>query len=363
MAYREEQRPASALETTSPEEHPARWRRTVGRLVVGLCVALAIALGILVLRHLDVRPRTTDAIVTANTIQVVPEVTGRIEALNVKDDAVVHKGDVLFTIEQERFRLNLAQTRAQVRALEAEIDLTNRRVSSQVTAVSVTRAQAEAVRARLKQARDTLARMEPLLPDGYVTPEQVDKARAARSTAENELRAALSTTRQTEQLVGDSKALQAQLEGARALVDLAERDLRNTVVRAPFDGRVVGVTTSVGQMVSPVRALFTLIDTSQWFIVADFRETELERIREGERVAAYVMSAPRVHLTGSVESLGSAVAELENLGIAGVPPVRRDLNWIRIAQRFPVRIALHNPPEGLMRIGASAVVVLHNDGR
>jgi multidrug efflux system membrane fusion protein len=360
---REEQRPLGTLETTAPDEHPDRWRRTVGRLVVGLCVALAIVLLTLVVHHLNMRPRTTDAIVTANTIQVVPEVTGRIEALNVKDDAVVHKGDVLFTVEQERFLLNLAQARAQVRALEAEVKLSNRRVSSQVTAVSVTRAQAEAVRARLKQASDTLARLEPLLPDGYVTPEQVDKARTARATAESELRAALSATRQTEQLVGDSNALQAQIEGARALVGLAERDLRNTVVRAPFDGRIVGVTTSVGQMVSPARALFTLIDTSQWFIVAEFRETELERIREGERVTAYVMSAPRVHLTGTVESLGSAVAELENLGIAGVPPVRRDLNWIRIAQRFPVRIALHNPPEHLMRIGASAVVALHDDAR
>jgi multidrug efflux system membrane fusion protein len=363
MAYREGQRPEASPDTTSPEEHPARWRRTVGRLVVGLCVALAVALGILVLHRLDVRPRTTDAIVTANTIHVVPEVTGRIEALNVKDDAAVHKGDVLYTIEQERFLLNLAQARAQVRALEAEIDLTNRRVSSQVTAVSVTRAQAEAVRARLKQATDTLARLEPLLTDGYVTPEQVDKARTARSTAESELLAALSATRQTEQLVGDSKALQAQLEAARALVGLAERDLRNTVVRAPFGGRIVGVTTSAGQLVTPARALFTLIDTSQWFIVADFRETELERIREGERVTAYVMSAPKVRLAGTVASLGSAVAELENLGIAGVPPVRRDLNWIRIAQRFPVRIALHDPPEELMRIGASAVVALHNDPR
>ena len=281
--------------------------------------------------------------------------------MKVKDDAVVRKGDVLFTIEQERFVLALAQARAQVQSLEAQIDLANRTVSSQVTAVSVTRANVEAVRARLRKATDTLARMEPLLPDGYVTPEQVEIARTARSTAESELRGALSATRQTEQLVGDSKALQAQLDGARALVGLAERDLRNTVVRAPFDGRIVGVTTSPGQLVGPARALFTLIDTTQWFIVADFRETELERIREGERVTAYVMSAPGVHLAGTVQSVGSAVAELESLGVAGVPPVRRDLNWIRIAQRFPVRIALADPPGELMRIGASAVVVLHND--
>ena len=337
-------------------------RRAATRMVLPLLVLVAAGLAVLVLRRLDVRPRTTDAIVTANTIQVVPEVAGLITTLNVKDDAVVRKGDVLFTIDQERYLLALAQAKAQVRALEAQIDLTNRTVSSQVTGVSVAQANAEAAKARLKQASDTLIRMEPLLPDGYVTHEQVDLARTARDTAASELIGALNSTRQVRQAVGDSNALIAQLEGARALVGLAERDLRNTVVRAPFDGRIVGVTTSIGQMVGPVKALFTLIDTSQWFILADFRETELRTIRPGDRVIGYVMSAPGVHLGGSVESIGSAVAELDNLSIAGVPPIQRDLNWIRIAQRFPVRIALTKPPEELMRIGASAVVVVQHDG-
>ena len=346
----------------SPEDHASGLRRGARRAVPWLFVVLGLGLLLLALRRLDMRPRTTDAIITANTIQVAPEVIGRIATLNVKDDAVVSKGDVLFTIEQERFILSLAQARAQVQALEAQIDLNNRVVSSQVSAVSVARAHANAVRARLKQANDTLYRMEPLLSDGYVTPEQVDLVRTAKSTAESELSGALSATTQTQQAVGDSNALVAQLEGARALVGLAERDLRNTVVRAPFNGRIVGVTTSVGQIVGPIRALFTLIDTSQWFVIADFRETELERIRPGERVTAYVMTAPKVQLVGIVESIGSAVAGLDNLAIAGVPPVQRDLNWIVIAQRFPVRITLENPPERLMRIGASAVAVVHHGG-
>jgi len=341
----------------------AQKRKAAMQALLPLSVLAAAVLAVLALHRLDVRPRTTDAIVTANTIQVVPEVAGLIATLNVKDDGVVRKGDVLFTIDQERYLLALAQAKAQVRALEAQIDLTNRTVSSQVTGVSVAQANAEAARARLKQASDTLIRMEPLLPDGYVTHEQVDLARTARDTAASQLIGALNSTRQVRQAVGDSNALVAQLEGARALVGLAERDLRNTVVRAPFDGRIVGVTTSVGQMVGPVKALFTLIDTSQWFIVADFRETELRTIRPGDRVIGYVMSAPGVHLGGFVESIGSAVAELDNLSIAGVPPIQRDLNWIRIAQRFPVRIALERPPEELMRIGASAVVVVHHDGR
>jgi multidrug efflux system membrane fusion protein len=331
------------------------------RAVLPIALLVTIALAIIVLHRLEVRPRTTDAIVTANTIQVAPEIVGRIATLNVKDDAVVRKGDVLFTIDQERYLLALAQAKAQVASLEAQIDLTNRTVSSQVTAVSVAHANAEVARARLKQASDTLIRMEPLLPDGYVTPEQVDVARTARDTAQSAVKGALSTTLQVRQAVGDANALIAQLEAARALVGLAERDLRNTVVAASFDGRIVGVTTAVGQIVTPVKALFTLIDTSQWFIVADFREGELRSIRPGDSVTGYVMTAPGVHLAGHVESVGSAVGELDNLSIAGVPPVQRDLNWIRIAQRFPVRIALENPSEQLMRIGASAVVVVHHD--
>src|SRR5262245_9058412 len=205
--------------------------RIIGRAIVVVSIALALGLGILVLHRLDRRPRTTDAVVTANSIQIAPEVAGRIAVLNVKDDATVHKGDVLFTIEAERYQLNLAQARAQVASLEAQIDLANRRVSAERTAVSVARSQARAARARLTGAGRTLGRLEPLLVDRYVTPEQIDVARTARTTAESQLSGALSSTLQARQFVGDTNALTAQLEGARALVDQAARDLRNTVVR------------------------------------------------------------------------------------------------------------------------------------
>jgi multidrug efflux system membrane fusion protein len=333
----------------------------VGRSLVVTLVASTIVLTVFVLRRLDVRPRTTDAVVTANTIQVVPEVTGRIAILNVKDDDKVRKGDVLFEIERELYDLNLAQALAQVHALEAEIALGNRRVSSERSGVDVARANAEGARARLDEATRTLARLEPLLPERYVTPQQVDLARTSKATAESQLLGAQSATQQSSEAVGDTNALLAQLEGARALVGRAERDLRNTVVRASFDGRIVGVTTSLGQYVDPVRPLFTLIDTSQWYVVADFRETQLRRMRPGERARAYVMTSPKVRLQGVVESVGSAVAQPENLSIAGVPPVPRDLNWVRIAQRFPVRIALDHPPDELMRIGASAVAVVQHE--
>src|SRR5262249_26331948 len=185
-------------------------RAIVGRLVVATFVALTIVLAILVLRRLDARPRTHDAVVTANTIQIAPEVTGRIAVLNVKDDAVVHKGDVLFEVERERYELSLAQARAQVRTLEAEIGLTNRRNSSERSGVGVARANADAARARLAEATQTLQRLEPLLADRYVTPQQIDMARTARSTAASQLVGAQSGVQERRQFVGDTNALLAE---------------------------------------------------------------------------------------------------------------------------------------------------------
>src|SRR6516162_35744 len=124
----------------------------IGRTLVATFVALSIVLAIAVLRRLDVRPRTDDAVVTANTITVAPEISGRIAVLNVKDNAVVHKGDVLFEIERLQYELNLAHAEAQVSALEAEIDQTRRRISSQRSAVGVAQANAAAARARLDEA-------------------------------------------------------------------------------------------------------------------------------------------------------------------------------------------------------------------
>src|SRR5215470_8267492 len=129
-------------------------RAVVGRLFVATVVAITLVLAILVLRRLHARPRTHDAVVTANTITIAPEVTGRIAVLNVKDDAVVHKGDVLFEIEREQYDLDLAQARAQVRRLEAQIGLTNRRVSSERSGVGVARANADAARARLAETSE-----------------------------------------------------------------------------------------------------------------------------------------------------------------------------------------------------------------
>src|SRR5262245_11604964 len=116
--------------------------RIIGRAIVATFVVLSIVLAIMVLHRLDIRPRTDDAVITANTITVAPEVSGRIAVLNVKDNALVHKGDILFEIDPLQYQLNLAQAKAQVSALEAEVAITQRRISSQRSGVGVAKANA-----------------------------------------------------------------------------------------------------------------------------------------------------------------------------------------------------------------------------
>jgi multidrug efflux system membrane fusion protein len=177
-------------------------------------------------------------------------------------------------------------------------------------------------------ATTSLARMEPLLGKGYVTAEQIDEARAAK-------------------------------ENALAAEALAKRDLKNTVVRAPFDGKIVGLTNTIGEYVSTGHPLFTMISTSRWYVVANFRETELAKMKPGSEAAVYVMSHPQTALKGQVDSVGWGVTSDDGTLGNGLPRIPKSLNWVRLAQRFPVRILLDNPPSSFMRIGASAVVVVH----
>ncbi len=185
-----------------------------------------------------------------------------------------------------------------------------------------------ATQAQSRVATTTLARMEPLLSKGYVTAEQIDETRAS-------------------------------MESAQANEALSKRDLRNTVIKAPFSGKIVGLNYAVGEYACTGQPLFTMIDTSRWYVIANFRETEIAKMAIGTPVTIYVMAHPKQALKGHVESIGWGVTNEDATQSRSSPTIPTTLNWVRLAQRFPVRILLDHPPDNLMRIGATAVVVVN----
>lgn len=347
----------------APTPSLARVRPLLGR-IVGLSILVAAAgLTIYVIHYLNHSLRTDDAFVRADTIGVAPQVSGRIIRLPVRDNQPVKKGDVLFELDSLPYQYSLARARAALDAQEKQIGLQQRDVDAQKFGASAAKANIARAQAQARQAADTLDRLEPLLSKEYITAEQLDQARTARLSADAALLMARGDAARAEAAVGSVDAVVARLGELRAAVAMAEYDLDQTVVRASFDGTVVDLNIAEGEYASTGKPLFTLIDTEKWYVMANFRETELNRIRPGMTAEVFILADPSRRFTGTVQSISSGVYPEEGGGsTGGLPKVPRSINWVRVAQRFPVRIRIDNPQADLFRIGASAVALISPEG-
>src|SRR5215471_13345901 len=333
-------------------------RKTFGVLVSLVALAGVLVTGYLVSRRIDQRPRTDDAYLQADLVHLAPDVSGRIVELDVSDNQKVRRGQVLFRIDPEPYRLRVNQARATVLGLEGTLAVTADQVASQTSKADAAARGIGAAEAQRALAASTLARMEPLLGRGFVTAQQVDQARTAQRTAQIALQQAQLQADEARQAVTNTKPTEAELEGARATLALAERDLNKTVVRAPCDGRITALDIAAGEFAATGHPLFTIIDTEHWYAIGNFRETDLAGIEPGQRATVYVMAQPHRPVRGKVDSLGWGVASDVSATFGGLPHVERTLNWVQIAARFPVRVLLDAPPDELMRYGETAAIVI-----
>src|SRR6478672_10977583 len=275
-------------------------RKALGVLVSVLALVGVLVTVVLATRRIDQRPRTDDAYLQADLVHMAPDVSGRIVELDVRDNQAVRKGDVLFRIDPEPYRMRVDQARAAVRGLEAKLSLTADQVAAQTSKAGAAERGIGSAEAQRALASSTLGRMEPLLGQGFVTAQQVDQARTAQRTAQ----IALQQAHEAPPAINNTKPTEAELEGARATLALAERDLNKTVVRAPCDGRITALDIAAGEFAATGHPLFTIIDTEHWYAIGNFRETDLAGMEPGQRATVYVMAQPSRPLRGQVDSLG-----------------------------------------------------------
>jgi len=332
-----------------------------GKFIAATVILAAVVLGVWVVFAIDRRPRTHDARIFAYSAAMASEINGRITRVLISNDQHVEAGAPLLLIDPAPYELQLRQAHAQVVALKAQIDLTGRQVSAQDSGAQAAENQVARARQQLRLSEESLKRLEPLLGPGYVTQQQIDEARTNEATALASLQALTHSATQARQAVGDTSSLRAQLEGAEAAEALAARNLSLTTLRAPFAGIVVGLQIAAGTFALSGRPLFSLIKSDAWYAVADFRETELPRIAVGDNATVWTMAESDRAFTGRVESLGAGVQASDQDG-PDLPKVGRDLNWVVVAQRFPVWIRLdHLPPEA-MHVGMTASVKVQHGG-
>ncbi|KMS51212.1 HlyD family secretion protein [Sphingobium cupriresistens] len=334
-------------------------RKKTGLLLIAAAVLVALLLWILAAG--DEAAETDNAYVRGDVTSLAPKVAGYVVAVEVKDNQAVRAGDILFRIDDRDYRAKLAQAQANVQAARARVASSREDIALQHILVRQAAAQRRAASADLALARKTSDRRLALVDGGAVSQAQVDEsnsghARAAAGVAASE--ATLDAQRQRVELLGAQHAAAlAALAQAEAARDLAQIDLDNTVVRAPIAGVVGNRQVRVGRLVSPGAALLDIVPVADLYVVANFKETQLEYIRPGQAVRIRVDGYPDVAIEGFVDSLapGSGSA------FALIPADNATGNFVRVVQRVPVKIRLRtNPLAGRLVPGLSArVEVLH----
>lgn len=327
------------------------------RLVSLSIIALAILIGVYAWHRSILSPTTDDAAIDADTVHIASAVGGRIIEIPVAENMQVVKGQVLFRIDPVPYQLAVDQARADLALAEAQLGTQQRAVTTQQAAATVAAAQVSSATTNLDLATRTVNRLRPLAANGYVPAEQLDQAVAAEKNAAISLRQAQEQAAAAVTAIDTVAGTQATVAARHAALAIAQRGLDDTVVRAPHDGLVVGLTMSSGEMVAPSQALFTLIDSEAWYAVGNFRETALGSISVGDCATVYSLIDRTQPIAGVVQGIGWGVLDEERVALpSAVPYVETSLNWVRVAQRFPVRVRLKNPPPLLTRLGASAVV-------
>jgi len=391
--------------------------KMLGKVLSLAIVSGAVAMGLIVLYHANRYPRTDDSEIVANFIGIAPQVEGPILHLNVRDNQLVKQGGLLFEIDDRPYRYALERAVSEQATLEGQISDESRRIAALVSAVSVAQANIHSMEADLERwaaavdqaradvtnaeqgvsraraewayANNNLHRIEPLLAKQFVTVDQVDRARTTEvaeaqflkqaqsqlNLAQAGLQAAIAQEQRSRAMLQESKAQHEQAQhavttlepllnqrGARAsAVRSAQYNLNNCRVYAPFDARVTNLTISEGAYAHIGQQVFTLIDVRTWWAAANFREGQLKRISPGMRADVYVLSRPNVRFSGVVESIGFGVTpnpDVVGRLTTGLPDVQRNLNWVHLATRFPVRVRVENPPPELFRVSESSVVVI-----
>lgn len=337
------------------EARGIRKRNPLGAAMAFILVILAAFFWIRT--SLSAKPGTDDATIDGEVVHVAPLVGGRIIELAVHEDQLVHKGDLLFRIDPVPYQINVAAAEANLDVARATVGSKKRFVATQRWNTDIATEQISRAKENLALSQRTQERLGPLAAKGYIPQQQFDQAKVATQDATTSLAQTEKQQRAAESAVDTDDAVVASVRAAAAALANTRRALSDTEVRAPHDGRIVGLTISTGEVVAPSQALFTLINAEEWFATANFREIDLNRIEPGTCVTVYSMIDRRVPMKGVVESIGYGVLDADKIDLPRAAPyVQPSLNWVRVAQRFPVRIRLENPPERLVRLGASAIV-------
>jgi len=328
------------------------WARRLGRTLSGILVLATMLLGYFIYRLYYANPRTDDAYVHANTAALAAHVSGQIVQLPIKDNQHVNKGDLLFVVDPRPYRLALDTARTRLNLTKIEIKTLQDTINS--AAAQLTQRKVEAA-----NARQYLDRIVPLRDHDFVTDNDVVEARNKLKVAEAAVVSASSELLKAQDALGMLGDINQRLRAAQEAIEDAQLNSDYCFVRAPFDGFVTNLNISEGQYANIGQPVLTLVDDRNWYVLAYFREDLLEHIRPGMQADVALLSYPGKRFEGEVQGIGWGLFQENGATVSGLPNVEETLNWVRLNQRFPVRIVLKGGDSAHpFRMGQTAIVTI-----
>lgn len=297
---------------------------------------------------------TNNAQVRQNIVPVAARVQGFIKEIRFDEFQQVRKGDTLVLIEDSEYRLRVAQARADYQNALVGKTAMQTGISTTANNMAVTDAGMYEVEILMKNAETDYQRYKTLLENGAVTQQQFDGIKAKYES----LKAKLETMNRQKQTTGLVKTEQTQrleqnelrIDVAKTALELAELNLSYTVVLAPCDGVMSRKTIQVGELMMPGKPLFSVVDNSSKWVIANYRETQMADIAIGGKVEIVADAYPDVVFEGRVEAISNATGAQYSVA----SPDNSAGNFVKVEQRVPVKIvfAESNDAEALARLGA-----------
>ncbi|CAN5828897.1 multidrug efflux transporter periplasmic adaptor subunit MdtN [soil metagenome] len=333
-------------------------QKLLGALIsIGAIVAAPI---LVFLVSLDVKenPRTEDAQVRANVVGIAPQVSGAISEIHVVDNQKVHRGDLLMTLDARPYEAEAARAKAALQLTDLEIKADE----DQIGAVEASLKDRES---KAVYARSYYDRVSRLLEKRYVTPDKVEQARTEADSADALVKMGQAEVQKAKSLVGEADGVNTRRTAAAAALRDANLKLSYCKIYAPCDGYVTNLQITPGAYAKAGEQMFSLVDQSIWYVLANFRETDLSRIKPGMPAEIYLMAESGRRVKGIVQGIPKAIYLLDepsssSPGGEGVlSKVRPTIDFILLAQRYPVRIVIDEPEAASFRMGGTASVIVH----
>ncbi|GLQ98766.1 HlyD family secretion protein [Dyella mobilis] len=356
----------SATSATVSGDGANNGRRKAPRFLLPVGIALAVV-GVIALAYWWVVGRfiqsTDDAYLQADSVTVAPKVSGYVTDVYVGDNAAVKAGDPLVRLDGRQYQASLDQAAATVDARNADIQRAQAGIQQQHAAIEQAKAQLQVAQVAARHAEDEVRRYAPLATTGAESGDQMSVLLSNRDQAEASVTADHAALDQAQAKIADLNAqiaqARAQLEAATASAKQAQLDLQDTLIRSSMAGRVGDRTVRVGQYAQPGTRLMTVVPVQSIYLTANFKETQIGRMRAGQPASLRVDALGDTELHGVVDSFAPGTGS----EFALLPPENATGNFTKIVQRVPVRIRVDADEQTRKRLVPGLSVTVDVDTR